>query len=167
MTEQQQTAVEHIADVRTRLTETRIALRNAQVGIAPARAKAEARIVAAAGDEKALGANEAARKRAIEIGLESDAEYQGTIAALRALEETETRLGTELENALERRRAEEWAIRERTAVALERFAATRPQRDSQPEEYTDEVMPAAVADVAAGAEPTYNDQLFSDDPNPF
>lgn len=83
------------------------------------RAQAEQRAIdAAGGDEKALGANEAARKRALIIALEHDDEWRMMREKVAQLTTDRDRIAGELRITEEYLRAERWQIRARLADAL-------------------------------------------------
>lgn len=108
-----------LADLRRRICETRIALRDTNDQLTKAKAEAEQRAIEAAGGIKGLGSNEAEQKRQLNLAVLKDEGYGSQLSAVRALEATAERLEAELETARDERRAEEWRIRLRLAEALD------------------------------------------------
>lgn len=105
-------------EAKRRLCESRIAQRDHLEKLPSIKAQAEARAIAAAGDEKALGSNEAARQRALALALAQDEEYQKALEEARKLANAVSRQETDLERYTDERRDREWAIRNRLADAL-------------------------------------------------
>ena len=60
-------------------------------------ARAEARVIELAGDEKNLGSNQAARDRALLIGIQADEGYQMGLAALLGAETAKAEAWAEME----------------------------------------------------------------------
>lgn len=110
------------------------------------RAKCEMAIIQAAGGEKALGANEAERKRVLTVKLDESETYQHVMQQLRRAENDLLYAEMELDHLLDERRAEEWAIRARLADALQ----GRDTNPAQPEEAAfDYAGDTAIGRVAA------------------
>lgn len=152
-------AANEIALARRRLSETRIRLGEQTAYLAIAKAQAEQAAIAAAGDEKALGSNEAARQRALTIALANDAEYQAVVKAVRDLETDADRQQCDLETYQDRRREWEWTIRLRLAEALDGRAISSDEPDRREHEFDD----AATAAVVNAVAPLDEDNL-PDDP---
>ena len=137
-----------ISSVRRDLVAARIALRNASDELASARAAAEQRAIDAAvataragangkkevDPEKALGANERARERALTLALADDRDYQAVRLRVRGLEEAVDLLEAELEDARDVRREREWEIRARLAEALDGRGVQSDHAEASPED---------------------------------
>lgn len=112
-------ATASVDPARQRLVEARDRLRRVTDDEEWARAQAEVRAIAqAGGDAKALGGNEAERKRALVIALAADPEYQRVLQRLRDaqrhVEETQALVDTDHD----RMRAQEITSRDKLADAI-------------------------------------------------
>lgn len=117
-----------LAALRRGLADARHELRQAQDRLQTVRAQAEQRAVDAAGGDKALGANEQARARALVIALDGDPDYGQALAGLRDAESLIDHLEAEIEIARDERREREWRVRGRLVDALERQPAATDDR---------------------------------------
>ena len=122
---------EGMARLRRELVTSGQACRAAAERLVVAKALAEQRAIDAAGGAKGLGANEDERKRALVLALAADPGYQAAAAAVRQCESHVARVEAELEILRDRRRAEEWAIRQRLADALLGVPSDGPAGDDR------------------------------------
>jgi hypothetical protein len=138
---------DQMAEVRQILTSLKLALKEQLANLPVVKASAEKRVIdAAGGDEKALGSNEAARNRAFTIALNDDVDYQATLGNIRAIEAEIASHEDALEALRDKRRDEEWAIRNRLAAALDgrQITSDEPRLDS---EFDDAATDAAVVAI--------------------
>lgn len=103
----------HLRRCRAAHAEARIAVQTAKDAHERERALAEWRAQPA-------GKNESERKTALGVALAGDRPYQLVLTALRAAEAELVRAESELEAALDQRRAEEWQVRLALVNALDR-----------------------------------------------
>ena len=108
--------------LRSELADARIALREAQDGYDDAKAQAEQRVIDAAGGAKSLGANAEDRARAVTLALNSDEDYLHVLSRLREAQARVDQAQGLLEDAIDARRAEDRASRDRASAAIERLA---------------------------------------------
>ena len=105
--------------IRLELADRRATLRLHEDALDFARALAETTIIAAAGagdlaaGEKALGSNQAARDRALELALGADTTYQAFHAEVRGCQHRVERLQAEVDGARDLRRDQELEVRRR------------------------------------------------------
>ncbi len=155
--------VNAIAGRRNALINLRIALRELQDNLVTAKATAEQKAIDEAGGDKALGANETARTRALTLALAEDIVYQKALADIRTTEASLLRTDADLENARDERRAEEWRIRMRLADALDGRGVQTEHANGQDDVAFDDVMDAESqesADYAALRQMGYTDAQF-------
>ena len=112
---------------RTQLAEARIALRDAEDVHRYAQADAEARVIAAAGDPKQLGANAEERARALLLALKDDALFQAARVNLRRCQADVDRLQAQLDDEIDVRRKADRDSRDRLSAVLERLSIRRDE----------------------------------------
>ncbi len=166
---------EPLPDIRSKLANTKIMLREAQDALSTEQARAEQRAIEAAltenpgaDREKVLGTNEASRNRALTVALASDDAYCQALKGVRGLEAEVDRLEAQLESARDERRAREWATRERMVAVLGGTPVDHDNgRESDPE--IDAAATQAVFDKALNEAEAFGDATddpFGDD-DPF
>ena len=115
-----------LSDVRRALVDARAHLRSAQDNLHHYRLKAELRLVEQVnGDTKALGSNEADRKRAFDAACDQDSDVQTFLSDVRTFQQEVERLEAEIECALDRRAERDLAVRERNVVSTEAWLTTQ------------------------------------------
>ncbi len=119
---------EKIADLRKQLSAVQFAAKTAREDLSFARAEVEQKAIDEAGGEKALGANQDARERALTLALARSPLYQARLVAARNLEQEASRLDAELEGLKDVRREQESAAKLRGIAALERLGIQSENR---------------------------------------
>ena len=111
--------------LRTELADARTELREAQDAYEDAKAQAEQRIIDAAGGAKHLGANAEDRARALTLALQDDEDHLHALVRLREAQARVDVAQALLDDAIDARRSEDRASRDRASAALERLAEVR------------------------------------------
>ena len=111
--------------LRTELADARAELRDAQDADDAITAQAEQRIIDAAGGAKHLGANAEDRARALTLALQDDEDHLHARSRLREAQARVDFAQALLDDAIDARRTEDRASRDRASAALERLAEVR------------------------------------------
>jgi hypothetical protein len=132
--------LEGLRTARLVLTNLRGALQIAKDAHDLVKAQAEARAIELLNGS--AGRNEDERKRNLVIALGADPEYRQALRGLRDAETAVGRAETDLDLALDQRRAEEWGVRLSLVAALDRLGipSNTPGSDESFDEVADEVV---------------------------